>query len=167
MILEIILAATLAPEQIDPARQAVLCAEVTFSRSVEDRDFSAFMSFLDPEVRFVTGSIHKGPEEVGQAWAALFQPGGPELRWRPAIVEVVANGTLAISRGPYRMTQIAEDGEVNYFWGTFNSTWRLNRDGNWQVLFDAGGDHGMTPSEDDIVVLNGEPDCPKVGQDLT
>ncbi len=160
MILEIILAAALAPAEIDPVRQAVLCAEVGFSRSVEHRDLAAFMSFLDPEVRFVTGNVSRGPEEVGQGWANFFKEDGPKIRWRPLIVEVVAGGTLAINRGPYRQTSISDDGKVSVAWGTFNSTWRLNADGEWKVLFDAGGDHGMTPTPEEIEVLNGEPDCP-------
>lgn len=160
MILEIFLAAALVPVEIDPVRQAVLCAEVGFSRSVERRDLEAFISYLDPEVRFVTGGISRGPEEVGQGWAGFFQADGPKMRWRPAIVEVVANGSLAISRGPYRLTRLSESGETAHTWGMFNSTWRLNVDGEWQVLFDAGGDHGMTPTAKQIEILNGEPDCP-------
>ena len=159
MILEFILAATLAPVEVDPVRKAVLCAEVEFSRSVENQDFEAFKSFLDPEVRFVTGNISRGPEEVGQGWASFFQPDASKIRWRPLIVEVVAGGTLAISRGPYRQTSVSDDGEEKIAWGTFNSTWRLNADGEWKVLFDAGGDHGMTPSAEEIEVLNGEPGC--------
>jgi len=160
MILEIILATTLAPLEIDPVRQAVLCAEVGFSRSVENQDFEAFKSFLDPEVRFVTDRISRGPEEVGQGWANFFKEDGPKIRWRPLIVEVVAGGTLAINRGPYRQTSVSDDGEEKIAWGTFNSTWRLNAEGEWKVLFDAGGDHGMTPTQEEIEVLSGEPDCP-------
>ena len=76
------------------------------------------------------------------------------------IVEVVSNGTLAISRGPYRLTKTSESGETVHTWGTFNSTWRLTGDGEWHVLFDAGGDHGMEPTPEEVEVLNGEPDCP-------
>ena len=112
------------------------------------------------EVRFVTGGIFRGPEEVGQEWAGFFKADGPKMRWRPAIVEVVANGSLAISRGPYRLTRLSESGETTHAWGMFNSTWRLNEDGEWQVLFDAGGDHGLTPTAEQIEILNGEPDCP-------
>ncbi len=120
MILEIIFAAALVPAEIDPVRQDVLCAEVGFSRSVEHRDLEAFMSFLDPEVRFVTGNVSRGPEEVGQGWAGFFKADGAKMRWRPVIVEVVANGTFAISRGPYRLTSISDDGEAKETWGTFN-----------------------------------------------
>jgi ketosteroid isomerase-like protein len=160
MILEIFLAAAVLPIDADPARQAVVCAEVGFSRSVENRELDAFMAFLDPEVRFVTGNISRGPDEVAQGWAGFFEADGPKIRWRPAIVEVVANGTLAISRGPYRLTRVSEEGEAQDSWGTFNSTWRLKTDGEWRVLFDAGGDHGKTPTAEEIEVLNSEFDCP-------
>jgi ketosteroid isomerase-like protein len=160
LITELILAAALAPAAIDAQRQEVVCAEVGFSRSVERRDFHAFLGFLDPEARFVTGGVARGPEEIGQGWAGFFEADGPRIIWRPVIVEVVANGTLAISRGPYRLTTVAEDGSLRHAWGTFNSTWRLNADGAWRVLFDAGGDHGKTPTDEEIALLDAEPDCP-------
>jgi ketosteroid isomerase-like protein len=160
MIIEVLLVAALTISDADQIRRAVQCAEVGFSRSVENRDLEGFVGFLDPEVRFVTGSISRGPEEVAEAWAGFFQVDGPRIRWRPAVVEVVADGTLAISRGPYRMTSVSEDGQLVHAWGTFNSTWRLNADGEWKVLFDAGGDYGMSPSEADLEVLEAEPDCP-------
>ncbi len=122
MILEIVLATVLAQTEVDPLRQAVLCAEVGFSRSVENRDLEAFKSYLDPEVRFVTGGVSKGPDEVAQGWSGFFQADGPKMRWRPAIVEVVANDTLALSRGPYRVSKTDEYGETTHAWGTFNST---------------------------------------------
>lgn len=62
MILEMFLLVAVLPAEIDPVRNALLCAEVGFSRSVENRDFEAFMAFLDPEVRFVTGRVSRGPE---------------------------------------------------------------------------------------------------------
>ena len=98
MILEILLVVAAVPAQIDPVRNAVLCAEVGFSRSVENRDLDAFLGFMDPEVRFVTRRISRGPQEVGEGWANFFKDDGPKMRWRPMIVEVVSNGTLAISR---------------------------------------------------------------------
>jgi ketosteroid isomerase-like protein len=160
MVIQILFATAVISAAIDPVRQDVVCAEVGFSRSVENRDFEAFIAYLDPEARFVTGQVSRGPEEIGQAWAGFFAPDGALIRWRPAIVEVVANGTLAISRGPYRMTTIGDTGEPAHVWGTFNSTWRLSANGEWKVLFDAGGDHGKTPTAEEIEVLNAEPECP-------
>ncbi|HUD96428.1 MAG TPA: DUF4440 domain-containing protein [Woeseiaceae bacterium] len=156
MILLVIL---LASGDTDPLRHSVICAETGFSRAAESRNLSKFLGFLDEEARFVTGEVLRGPTEIGAAWSAFFADDGPEIRWRPAIVEVVADGTLAISRGPYRIQGRNADGEKVVSWGTFNSTWRRQSNGAWKVLFDAGGDHDREPSDDDRRVLAQEPDC--------
>lgn len=141
------------------ATQEVICAETGFSRAAESRDKPLFLSFVDPDARFVTGQISRGRAEVGAAWAVFFKPDGPQMRWRPRTVAVSSDGGLAISRGPYRSVSVNEDGERVESWGTFISTWRRNAEGDWQVLFDTGGDVGMTPTEDDRATLAGEPEC--------
>ena len=141
-------------------QQEVICAETGFSRAAEAKDRDAFLDFVDPDARFITGRIARGREEVAAAWSGALSPGGPTMRWRPAVVEVSSDGMLAISRGPYRSTYVNEDGEMVESWGHFISTWRKNAAGRWQVLFDTGGDAGMSPSAEDIAILEGEPECP-------
>jgi ketosteroid isomerase-like protein len=149
----------LAPAAADGARESVVCAEVSFSRAAERRDLGSFTSLIDEEARFVTGSVLRGPDAITSAWASYFEPDGPEIRWRPAIVEVVADGTLALSRGPYRIRAQDAQGTSTEAWGTFNSVWRRQPDGEWKVLFDAGGDHGKTPTAEERQVLEAEPNC--------
>lgn len=142
------------------ATQEVICAETGFSRAAESRNKALFLSFVDPDARFVNSRISRGRAEVAEAWAIFFKADGPKMRWRPRTVAISADGGLAISRGPYRSVSVGEDGERVESWGTFISTWRRNSEGAWQVLFDTGGDAGMTPNEDDRAVLAAEPDCP-------
>lgn len=159
MFVESILAVLALGATDEAVKQEVICAETGFSRAAEARDKEAFLSYVDPDARFVTGRIARGRQEVGEAWAAVFQPDGPQMRWRPAVVEVTADGKLAISRGPYRSIQTGDDGEIIETWGTYISTWRRNTDGRWQVLFDSGGDAGKTPTDEDRAALSAEPDC--------
>ncbi len=159
MIVELIFAATNMQAQ-ELARQEVVCAETEFSRAAERRDQETFLGFVDPDARFITAGVSRGREQIRAAWAGVFTEGGPTMRWRPEFVEVSADGNLALSRGPYRSTDIDENGEVQYVWGHFISTWRRNNDGVWQVMFDSGGDNGMVPSAQEITVLESEPDCP-------
>lgn len=140
--------------------QQVVCAETGFSRAAEARDRDDFLSFVDPGARFLYQEVVAGREAIGAAWSFAFAADGPVMRWRPATVAVSPDGQLAISRGPYRSTSTTSDGRVVERWGHFISTWRLGEDGRWRVLFDTGGDDGMTPSEADIAVLESEPDCP-------
>lgn len=145
----------------DPTlRQEVVCAETGFSRAAEAWDRAAFLGFIDPDARFVTGEIARGHEEIAEAWRAFLSPDGPAIRWRPAVVEVSADGRLAISRGPYRTVSVDDNGHRSETWGHFISTWRRGEDGSWHVLFDSGGDAGMTPSAEEVAILEGEPNCP-------
>lgn len=144
---------------LDP-RQEVICAETGFSRAAESKDRALFLSFIDPDARFITSRVARGREAIGEAWSNALSADGPVMRWRPAVVEVTSDGNLAISRGPYRSTRTSSDGDTIETWGHFISTWRRNAEGAWQVVFDTGGDAGMTPSAEEVAVLESEPDCP-------
>lgn len=159
MIVELLLAGAAIATAPEAAKQEVVCAETGFSRAAEAKDKEAFLSFVDPDARFIGVDIARGRAEIGEAWSGFLSENGPTIRWRPAFTEVSADGKLALSRGPYRSTRVDENGEVHYSWGHFISTWRRNEDGVWQVMFDSGGDAGMEPSERDIEVLESEPEC--------
>ena len=50
--------------------------------------------------------------------------------------------------------------QVSEHWGTFNSVWRMQNDGSWKVVFDAGNEAAEAPSEEIQALLDGEADCP-------
>jgi ketosteroid isomerase-like protein len=122
----------------DPALE-VRCAEIRFSLAVEGGDRAAFLAAIDVDARFVGSEVARGPAAVAEAWAVFFEPEGPRIAWRPRIVEVLNSGDYALSRGPYRLEARGADGKPVVRWGTFNSVWRKQPDGRWQVVFDAGG----------------------------
>lgn len=141
------------------AEDDVRCREIGFSQSVENGERDQFASFIDPDARFVGGSVIRGAEAVAAAWEVFFTDGGPRIKWRPQFVEVLAEGDLALTRGPFRMTVIDEEGNSTETWGTFNSVWRLHEDGQWQVVFDAGSE-AATPPPDEVKALLDQPeDC--------
>jgi ketosteroid isomerase-like protein len=142
----------------DPADE-VRCREIGFSKSVENQDHERFASFVDPDARFFGGGVTRGREAIAEAWTVFFTGDLPSIKWRPKYIEVLENGKLALSRGPYRMLARGEDGEVVEQWGTFNSVWRLNPDGEWRVVFDAGGPLPEPPPADDRALLDQPDDC--------
>ena len=140
--------------------EEVRCREIGFSQSAEARDVDAFRSFIDADARFVAAAVRRGVDEVADAWAPFFSDDGPAIKWRPSIVEVLKDGRLALSRGPYRVTATNADGESVDHWGTFNSVWRLNDDGVWRVVFDAGSPSDVPPDEATRALLEADVDCP-------
>jgi ketosteroid isomerase-like protein len=138
----------------------VRCREVGFSRSVETKDIAAFQSFIDADARFVGGAVNRGAADITTAWGVFFSDDAPKMKWRPQIIEVLADATLALSRGPYRMIVQGPDGTKTERWGTFNSVWRKQDDGSWKVVFDAGNESDEAPPEEIRRLLDQEFSCP-------
>lgn len=147
------------PVLADPMND-VRCREIGFSLAAEARDGERFVSFIDHDARFVGASVTRGPEEIGAAWSVFFDPDGPTIKWRPRIVEVLNDGDLALSRGPFRVISRNEDGDEVESWGTFNSVWRLNADGIWRVVFDAGNAATGPMDDETRAFLDQGVDCP-------
>ncbi len=141
----------------------VRCRETAFSQSAEQRDAEQFSSFIDADARFVSNSVNRGIEQIVAAWQVFFAADGPAIRWRPQFVEVLEDGRLALTRGPYRLTSVDDDGNPVEHWGTFNSVWRLHDDGEWRVVFDAGSPANQAPTEEQLALLAAD-NCVKSGE---
>ena len=137
----------------------VRCREIGFSKSVENQDREGFASFIDPDARFVGNKVDRSPEAIAEAWAVFFTGELPSIKWRPQFIEVLESGDLALSRGPYRIIDENEQGETTEAWGTYNSVWRLNADGEWLIVFDAGSFPDETPSDEQRELLESDAGC--------
>ena len=137
----------------------VRCREIGFSQSVENRDIAAFRAFLDADARFISNRARRGVDEIAEGWSGFLAEDGPRIRWRPQYTEVLQDGKLAFSVGIYEYTGKAEDGSEFRRYGSFHSTWRLNNDGVWRVVFDAGDQWSREATEEEIATLDQEVDC--------
>jgi len=137
----------------------VRCHEIAFSQSVENQDAEAFASFIDTDARFVGGSVQRGADAVVAAWSVFFGETAPKIMWRPQYIEVLEDGTLALSRGPFLVVATGADGATKEYWGTFNSVWRKQDDDTWKIIFDAGNDAAEPPAEDVQALLKLEVNC--------
>jgi uncharacterized protein (TIGR02246 family) len=156
LLVTLALATTLHADPIEEVR----CRETGFSVAVETGDADLFASFIDEDARFVGNAVLHGPAAIAEAWSAFFAEDGPKIKWRPRFVEVLDDGKLALTRGPYRMITTDEQGNESEYWGTFNSVWRLHDDGVWKVVFDAGSDPVETPTDEVKALLSEENNCP-------
>jgi uncharacterized protein (TIGR02246 family) len=149
----------LAAAALADVEQDVRCREIGFSKSVETQDEALFASFIDPDARFISGKVDRGRDTIAAAWTVFFTGDLPSIKWRPQYIEVLESADLALSRGPYRVLNRNEQGEIVEAWGTFNSVWRLNADGEWLVVFDAGSPSRETPSEEQRKLLEADGGC--------
>ena len=119
-------------ETVNTAASEVEAREIAFAKTMEDRDFNAFLSFVSPEAVFFNGNEPlRGHDAITQAWAPLFEGETAPFSWQPDVIEVLESGRLALSSGPIR----SASGEIL---GRFNSIWKKDNDGQWRVIFDKG-----------------------------
>jgi len=121
-----------ADSTTEQARQQVEDTERAFARTMADRDFDAFRSFLADEAVFFSGDTPlRGSQAVSDAWRPYFDGPDAPFSWAPELVVVLETGGLALSSGPVRNPA----GERV---ATFNSIWRLEPSGVWRIVFDKG-----------------------------
>ncbi len=129
-------AAPLGAAEKTPSLEAlqaqVRAREQAFAKTMADRDLAAFSRFVSEEAVFAGGQTPlRGRQAVVEGWKARFAGPKAPFSWTPERVEVVASGTLALSSGPV----FDPDGKRI---GTFHSTWRKEKDGEWRVVLDIG-----------------------------
>jgi len=132
----------------EEAVEEVRCTEIAFSLAVENKANNAFADLIDVDARFIGRNVLKGRSAVIEAWAVFLAEDGPHIMWRPQIVEVLESGDLAFSHGPYRITEVDDQGKTVVEWGTFNSIWRRSKDGHWKIVFDKGNSASKPPREE-------------------
>ena len=117
---------------LDELRKQVADTERAFAKTMADRNFIAFTSFLSEEAIFYAGEKPiRGKQAVAADWKRFYEKPEAPFSWEPESVEVLDSGTLALSSGPVR----SPDGKV---FARFNSIWRLEAPGVWRVVFDKG-----------------------------
>jgi hypothetical protein len=141
------LATKRAPASADEC--AVWRRELGFSRSVESHDASAFASYLHTGTVFNAGTLDadRGRDAVTRSWAEIVEGKSIALRWRPGVVQIGGEATIAVSRGPYILQRMQAD-KTLYRVGMYQTIWlRDARDGVWRVLFDGSATTGQ-PMDD-------------------
>ena len=109
----------------------VRAAETAFAKTMADRDQAAFAGYVADEAVFFGRGVLRGKAAVVEGWKPLYEGPKAPFSWAPEQVEVLDSGTLALSSGPV----YDPEGKRS---GTFNSVWRLEKDGKWRVVFDKG-----------------------------
>ncbi len=108
-------------------------AEIAFAATMARRDFKAFAEFVAEDAIFIDGKQPlRGRAAVLAHWKRFFEGVEAPFSWAPDLVEVLPDGKLGYSTGPVQV----KDKLV----ARFASTWRLDPDGRWRVVFDNGSE---------------------------
>lgn len=108
-------------------------AEIAFAATMAKRDFKAFAEFVAEDAVFIDGKQPlRGRAAVLAHWKRFFDGAEAPFSWAPDLVEMLPDGKLGYSTGPV----LVKDQLV----ARFASTWRLDADGRWRVVFDNGSE---------------------------
>lgn len=120
-----------APADLATLTAQVRAAETAFAKTMADRDFAAFTSFLADDAIFVNGTRPlRGRDAIAAEWKRYFD-GPVPFSWSPATVVVLDDGSLAQTKGP-----VLDPGGRPI--AEFRSTWRRDATGAWKIVFDDG-----------------------------
>jgi ketosteroid isomerase-like protein len=123
-----------SPRDIHAAEREVADTERAFARTMADRDYAAFKSFLSADAVFFSGSTAlRGKQRVADAWQRFFEKREAPFSWQLEQVQVLESGELALSTGPVRDDQ-------GKLFATFTSIWRREAPGQWRIVFDKGAE---------------------------
>jgi ketosteroid isomerase-like protein len=115
-------------------QRQVADTERAFAKTMADRNFAAFQTFLSADAIFLNGpKALRGKLAVADAWKPFYEKPDAPFSWTPEQVEVLESGTLALSSGP------VFDPKGKKF-ATYTSIWRLEAPGVWRIIFDQGND---------------------------
>lgn len=109
----------------------VRAAELAFARSMAERDPAAFTALVSEQAVFFGAEVLRGRAAVAAGWKPYFDAPQAPFSWEPDQVQVLDDGTLALTTGPVRNAA----GRVV---ARFNSIWRLEAPGLWRIVFDKG-----------------------------
>ncbi len=132
-----LVAGSLAAQTGANPTEQVRQAEIAFAKTMADRNFAGFASFLADEAVFVSSTrVLRGARDVAAGWKSYFDGSQAPFSWEPDQIVVLESGTLALSSGPVR------DPSGKRI-GTFNSIWRRDAGGRWKIVID----HGCPPCD--------------------
>src|SRR6202162_4667338 len=93
----------LSPADTFRAGREVADTERAFAKTMADRDYIAFKSFLSDDAVFFSGSTPlRGKQRVADAWRRFFEKAEAPFSWQPEQVEGLESGGAALSSGPGR-----------------------------------------------------------------
>jgi len=122
------------PPPIDRAtlQRQVTETETAFAHTMATRDHAAFTRFLADDTVFFSGPAPlRGKAAVATWWKRYYDKPEAPFSWKPEKVEVLDDGTLALSSGPV----FDETGKAV---ASFTSVWRQESPGVWRIIFDKG-----------------------------
>lgn len=157
-----VFAASGALPQLTADECAVWQRELSFARSVAERDAAGFASHLGENAAFGASTREpiRGREAIARQWAGIVEGKRTVLRWYPTRVTISPGAPdTAWSSGPSLFEVLDPKAKDRFHIGAFHSVWHRDADGVWRVLFDDGVQPRPATAEEVAAFHAGRADC--------
>ncbi|MEO5560717.1 MAG: DUF4440 domain-containing protein [Dokdonella sp.] len=144
-----------APVHMSAAECEVWNRELSFSKTVEAHDATAFATHIHSGTVFGAGSPApvRGRAAVVEHWKEIIEGKKFSLRWHPGFVSIGGDPNIALSSGPAWTEDLDPNTKQRYSISKYTSTWIKDTDGQWRVLFDGAGAPPKPATAADIATL--------------
>jgi len=138
--LVLIVAASVAGCASGATENDLIRLENEFAEALASGQTERFAAFLSEDVVGLgaDGSIAGGRDAVLAEWKSTLGDPSTQLSWEPLRATVSGGGDMGFTYGEWRMTRESGDGSELLGTGRFVTIWRLEADGVWRVVLDAG-----------------------------
>src|SRR4030095_16654649 len=122
-------------QPVPTALASLTATERAFARTSVEKGFrESFLTF------FANDGIFFQPQPVKARETLRAQPAKPQtftLNWEPIFGDVSDAGDLGFTTGPYPLSDNSQQDSPPQH-GCFFSVWKVQSDGSWKVVIDAG-----------------------------
>lgn len=133
------LPAAAADTPAEKAANAILEADRSMNRAVDEKDPSRFAALVAKDATFLGGGATRGRDAIVASWAPfLAADRTTTLRWKPSEAFMSSSADLGYTLGEFTLESTDADGHKVVKTGHYVTVWRKQADGTWQAVADAG-----------------------------
>jgi ketosteroid isomerase-like protein len=125
--------------QSDPAavKQALLKADRDFNTATQQHHLDGWMQYMDDDGIVQHAKPMVGKDAVRAAMKDLDSP-DYHLTWEPDEAYPMPGGKMGYTRGHWTLNTKDEKGSPLKITGQYLTIWRLNKQGDWKIIWDGG-----------------------------
>ena len=128
---------------LEQTKEELMKIDREFSRmSVEKGMLEAFYQYMAEDATKFPKFGHpiKGREKYQETYKKELAGQNIRLEWEPYFADIAESGDLGYTLGRYKLALIDEEGGEQLSFGYYVTIWKMQEDGSWKFVFDAGNE---------------------------
>lgn len=138
---------TLAQSNPESVKQALLKADLDFNKATQEHRLDGWMEFMDDNGVVERGAPVVGKDAVRAALKEEWDDPNFHLTWEPDEAYAMPGNKMGYTRGRWTLTSLDEKKQPMKMTGEYLTIWRLNKQGQWKIIWDGGSANPSKPAQ--------------------